>query len=189
MTITEEDRLAIFASMINIHGEEVARLIMERTPPVAWDQIATKDDVVKALADYATKQDLDELSKTLMAALTELRIEVHAEFGKLRGEMGEEFGKLRGEMGELRGEMGELRGEMGEKLGELRGEMGEKFGELRGEMTLLLASHYSKVLESLNNQTNFIAEQMTTHTRTMYRSLILVVMSMVALLVGSNIFF
>jgi len=67
--------------------------------------------------------------------------------------------------------------------------MGEKFGELRGEMTLLLASHYSKVLESLNNQTTFIAEQMTTHTRTMYRSLILVVMSMVALLVGSNIFF
>ena len=164
MTITEENRLAIFASMINVHGEEVARLIMERTPPVAWDQIATKDDVVKALADYATKQDLDELSNTLMAALTELRVEVHEEFGKLRGEMGE-------------------------KLGELRGEMGEKFGELRGEMTLLLASHYSKVLESLNNQTTFIAEQMTTHTRTMYRSLILVVMSMVALLVGSNIFF
>ena len=182
MTITEENRLAIFASMINVHGEEVARLIMERTPPVAWDQIATKDDVVKALADYATKQDLDELSNTLMAALTELRVEVHEEFGKLRGEMGEKLGELRGEMGE---EFGKLRGEMGE----LRGEMGEKFGELRGEMTLLLASHYSKVLESLNNQTTFIAEQMTTHTRTMYRSLILVVMSMVALLVGSNIFF
>jgi len=175
MTITEENRLAIFASMINVHGEEVARLIMERTPPVAWDQIATKDDVVKALADYATKQDLDELSNTLMAALTELRVEVHEEFGKLRGEMGEK--------------LGELRGEMGEEFGKLRGEMGEKFGELRGEMTLLLASHYSKVLESLNNQTTFIAEQMTTHTRTMYRSLILVVMSMVALLVGSNIFF
>ena len=66
--ISEKVRWALMRRLIEVLGEEEAETLMESLPPVAWSQIATKDD-------------LGELEKRLMSAMdtrfTEFRKRVH----------------------------------------------------------------------------------------------------------------
>ena len=45
----EQERFELLNSLIEVHGEDVARKLMDSLPPFSWDQVATKDDL-KALS-------------------------------------------------------------------------------------------------------------------------------------------
>lgn len=85
------DRFALYEMMREAWGEPLATALTEQIPPMASN-------------DIATKQDLDNLAVQLRGEMAELR-------GELRGEMSELRGELRGDFAELRGEFAELRGE------------------------------------------------------------------------------
>ena len=87
---TRSDRFALYEMMREAWGEPLASALIEAIPPMAPD-------------DIATKQDIEHLAVELRGEMAELR-------GELRGEMAELRGELRGEMAALRGELvGEFR--------------------------------------------------------------------------------
>ena len=90
--IGEERRWALMGRLCEVLGEEEARTLMESLPPVAWDRIATKDDIFLLKDDIKASED-------------RLRIEMHAEFANIRTETAAEFKMLRAENTEIRGEM------------------------------------------------------------------------------------
>ena len=85
MSVTEFERHQIFQWYEEAMGSERASIMMNLLPPVGWNDIATKADLVA-------------LSTSLRGEMAELR-------GGLRGEMAELRAELRGEVAELRGEM------------------------------------------------------------------------------------
>ncbi len=97
--IGEERRWALMYRLCEVLGEEEARTLMESLPPVAWDRIATKDDI-KASEDRLRTEMHAEFAK------------VYAEFANIRTETAAEFKMLRAENKEFRGENKEFRGEM-----------------------------------------------------------------------------
>ena len=104
--IGEERRWALMDRLCEVLGEEEARTLMESLPPVAWDRIATKDDI-KASEDRI-KASEDRLRTEMHAEFAK----VYAEFANIRTETAAEFKMLRAENKEFRGENKEFRGEM-----------------------------------------------------------------------------
>ena len=88
--IGEERRWALMGRLCEVLGEEEARTLMESLPPVAWDRIATKDDIFLLKDDIKASED-------------RLRIEMHAGFGNIRTETAAEFKTLRAENKEFQG--------------------------------------------------------------------------------------
>ena len=81
--------------LIEVLGEEEAETLMESLPPVAWSQIATKDD-------------LGELEKRLMSAMDTRFTEFRNEFTDFKSEMRDEFTDFKSE---IRIELADQRGE------------------------------------------------------------------------------
>ena len=80
----EQERFELLNSLIEVHGEDVARKLMDSLPPFSWDQVATKDDL-KALSTAITaKFDQVDAQFTVVAA----------EFVNLRGEISKEVAGL-----------------------------------------------------------------------------------------------
>ena len=85
MPVGERERLALYEQLNETIGPNHAGTLMEYLPPMRWDELATKGDVILT-------------ARELRSEMAELRTE-------LRGEMAELRTELRGEMAELRGEM------------------------------------------------------------------------------------
>jgi hypothetical protein len=117
MAAHEEIRYRLQRKLTELVGEEEAAALMASLPPVAWTDLATKDD--------------------LTALERNLRAELRGGLGELRGEISE----LRGE---LRGEISELRGELHSEIGSVRSEIGSVRSEItlaiRGQTFVLLTS-------------------------------------------------
>jgi len=78
MPVDERTRRMMGDSLVRIHGEEVADAIMAHLPPVAYGELATKQDVREAVA--------------------ELRAEMHAGFAKIQ----QQFAQIQEQFTELR---------------------------------------------------------------------------------------
>lgn len=74
------DRFALYEMMKDAWGEPLATAFIEKIPPMAHSDIATRHDV------------------------EHLGVQLRGEMSELRGEMSELRGELRGEMAALRGE-------------------------------------------------------------------------------------
>ena len=94
----EQERFELLNSLIEVHGEDVARKLMDSLPPFSWDQVATKDDL-KALSTAITAK-FDQVDAQFTA--------VAAEFVNLRGEISKVEGNLFKEIAGLSIKIGEL---------------------------------------------------------------------------------
>ena len=73
MAVSEDKRLALRNCLIETLGEEEARTLMESLPPVPWERVATKDDIIAS----------EERIRSELAAHS---AETAAEFKAVRGE-------------------------------------------------------------------------------------------------------
>lgn len=75
---TRSDRFALYEMMRDAWGEPLASALIEAIPPMAPD-------------DIATKQDIENLAVQLRGEVSELRGELRGEMAALRGELIGEF--------------------------------------------------------------------------------------------------
>ena len=113
MAAGEQERFEFLNSLIEAHGEDVARKLMDSLPPFSWDQVATKDDL-----------------NALSTAITAKFDQVDAEFVRLRGEISKVEGNLSKEIAGLSREIGRLDSKFSTKIGELDSKFSTKIGEL-----------------------------------------------------------
>ena len=104
----EQERFELLNSLIEVHGEDVARKLMDSLPPFSWDQVATKDDL-KALSTAITAK-FDQVDAQFTA--------VAAEFVNLRGEISKEVAGLSIKIGELDSKIGKLDSSFSKKITE-----------------------------------------------------------------------
>ena len=118
----EQERFELLNSLIEVHGEDVARKLMDSLPPFSWDQVATKDDL-----------------NALTTAITAKFDQVDAEFVRLRGEISKVEGNLSKEIAGLSIKIGELDSKFTTKLGELDSSFSKKITEQTRVMVLTMA--------------------------------------------------
>ena len=104
----EQERFELLNSLIEVHGEDVARKLMDSLPPFSWDQVVTKDDL-KALSTAITAK-FDQVDAQFTA--------VAAEFVNLRGEISKEVAGLSIKIGELDSKIGKLDSSFSKKITE-----------------------------------------------------------------------
>ncbi len=104
----EQERFELLNSLIEVHGEDVARKLMDSLPPFSWDQVATKDDL-KALSTAITAK-FDQVDAQFTA--------VAAEFVNLRGEISKVEGNLFKEIAGLSIKIGKLDSSFSKKITE-----------------------------------------------------------------------
>ncbi len=122
MAAGEQERFELLNSLIEAHGEDVARKLMDSLPPFSWDQVATKDDL-----------------NALSTAITVKFDQVDAEFVRLRGEISKVEGNLSKEIAGLSREIGRLDSKFSTKIGELDSSFSTKITEQTRIMVLTMA--------------------------------------------------
>lgn len=125
--IGQDRRWALKRRLHDVLGEEEARTLMDSLPPVAWDRIATKDDLKDtndaievnraaiesnraaiesnraAIAD--NRAAIESNRAAIEACEQRLRSEMHAGFANIRAEMAAEFKMLRAENTAFQGQI------------------------------------------------------------------------------------
>ena len=104
----EQERFELLNSLIEVHGEDVARKLMDSLPPFSWDQVATKDDLTALSTAITAKFDQVDAQFTAVAA----------EFVNLRGEISKEVAGLSIKIGELDSKIGKLDSSFSKKITE-----------------------------------------------------------------------
>jgi hypothetical protein len=135
MSITEEQRRALFDRLRAHLDEETATLLLEATMP-ANVELATRSDIRELRAE--TLLGFTELGGRLTGQITELG-------GRLTGQITELDGRLTGQITELDGRLtrqiteldGQLTGQITELDGQLTGQITELDGRLTGQITEL----------------------------------------------------
>ena len=127
--MAEQERFELLNSLIEVHGEDVARKLMDSLPPFSWDQVATKDDL-KALSTAITAK-FDQVDAQFTA--------VAAEFVNLRGEISKVEGNLSKEIAGLSREVGKLDSKFSTKIGQLDSSFSKKITEQTRVMVLTMA--------------------------------------------------
>ena len=109
MAITHRQRLSMHTKLVDIMGQEDAEILMEHLPAVAWDEMATKDDVkaseLRILAELAkTNAALVKTNAAVVetnAAVADTRVsfrealtETNADVVELKGEVQLGFARL-----------------------------------------------------------------------------------------------
>jgi hypothetical protein len=92
MAAHEEIRYRLQRKLTELVGEEEAAALMASLPPVAWTDLATKDDLIA-------------LERNLRAELRGSLSELRGEISELRGELHSEIGSVRSEIGSVRSEI------------------------------------------------------------------------------------
>ena len=133
----EQERFELLNSLIEVHGEDVARKLMDSLPPFSWDQVATKDDL-KALSTAITAK-FDQVDAQFTA--------VAAEFVNLRGEISKEVAGLSIKIGELDSKFSTKIGQLDSKFSTKIGELDSKIGKLDSKIGKLDSSFSKKITE------------------------------------------
>ena len=112
--ITERDRLHLRDKLIETIGERNAEVLMEALPPMRYDQIATKQDVLSVRRDLgqeiaAVRRDLGQeigaARADLQGQVDGLRAELRATRETLEARIDASEARLRGEMAAMKGEL------------------------------------------------------------------------------------
>ena len=106
MPMSEMKRQNVIEQLTETIGEEAAEALMESIPPFDWHQIATKDDLTRALQALTTEVN----GQFAMVA---------AEFVGVRGELAKVEGYLAKEIAENSKEIAELSKEIAEQSKEI----------------------------------------------------------------------
>ena len=125
----EQERFELLNSLIEVHGEDVARKLMDSLPPFSWDQVATKDDLNALSTAITAKFDQVDAQFTAVAA----------EFVNLRGEISKEVAGLSVKIGELDSKFSTKIGELDSKIGKLDSSFSKKITEQTRIMVLTMA--------------------------------------------------
>ncbi len=125
----EQERFELLNSLIEVHGEDVARKLMDSLPPFSWDQVATKDDLNALSTAITAKFDQVDAQFTAVAA----------EFVNLRGEISKEVAGLSVKIGELDSKISTKIGELDSKIGKLDSSFSKKITEQTRIMVLTMA--------------------------------------------------
>ena len=81
MTTVENQRYQMHSAFRQVHGEEVASVIMEHLPPAGWSHLATKSDVDNLRIEL--KADMQILRSDLKADMQVLRSDLRADMHRL----------------------------------------------------------------------------------------------------------
>ena len=73
MAATQSQSATLYSTLVELMGQDDAETLIERLPPVAWDQLATKDDLdtTARLLQAALTAGLAETNAALTAGLAE----------------------------------------------------------------------------------------------------------------------
>ncbi|MDE0066586.1 MAG: hypothetical protein OXN44_06910 [Acidimicrobiaceae bacterium] len=114
MAMTEDERYQIRESLTEVHGEQVATILMKSIPAIHWHELATKSD----LAEFKNwVEGKFEAQSVLMSAEF---TKVAAEFTAVRGELAEKIGELHEQIGALYVAMAESSQKTSDKLDSMR---------------------------------------------------------------------
>ena len=116
MAATQAQRAALYASLVDLMGEEAADTLMDQLPPTGWDQMATKEDL----------------------AGVELRLQ--AAFAAAMAEINAKFAEIDGRFAEINGSIIETNGRITETNADLRVEMHKGFAEAAKERAEIIKS-------------------------------------------------
>ena len=109
MAITHRQRLSMHTKLVDIMGQEDAEILMEHLPAVAWDEMATKDDVkaseLRILAELAkTNAALLETNAALLETNAAV-VETNAAVADTRVSFREALAETNADVVELKGEV------------------------------------------------------------------------------------
>ena len=136
----EQERFELLNSLFEVHGEDVARKLMDSLPPFSWDQLATKDDLNALSTAITAKFDQVDAQFTAVAAeFVNLRGEISKEVAGLSIKIGELDSKFSTKIGELDSKFTTKLGELDTKLGELDSSFSKKITEQTRVMVLTMA--------------------------------------------------
>ena len=132
----EQERFELLNSLIEVHGEDVARKLMDSLPPFSWDQVATKDDL-KALSTAITAK-FDQVDAQFTAVAAEF-VNLRGEISKVEGNLFKEIAGLSIKIGELDSKFSTKIGQLDSKIGQLDSSFSKKITEQTRVMVLTMA--------------------------------------------------
>lgn len=75
MTAVEDQRYRMHSAFRQVHGEEVASVIMEHLPPAGWSHLATKSDVDNLRIEL--KAEMQVLRSDMQSLRSDLQADMH----------------------------------------------------------------------------------------------------------------
>ncbi len=181
LAMTEQERFALHNKLTETIGSEVANTLMEHLPPLAWDQIATKEDLnirfgaldgqIGAIQTEikGVQHQIDAQGTALRCEMSELRGDLHTDISKLRSEVSSDIGTLRSDMNEFRTDMttqfGQFRSELQGELGQFRAEINSDIGTLRSDMSEFrtdMTTQFGQFQSDLQGELGQFQSQLTT---------------------------
>ena len=85
MAAQDRTRLNLFQKLDEILGTEEANTLMEHLPPVPWNEVATKSDLLAS--EVALRSDIEALEQKLRAEMTAMGKELRSEMQEMRIEL------------------------------------------------------------------------------------------------------
>lgn len=96
MAAQDRNRLNLFQKLDEILGTEEANTLMEHLPPVPWNEVATKSDLLAS--EVALRSDIEALEKKLRADMTAMGKEIRADMNSANLELRADMSMMRTEL-------------------------------------------------------------------------------------------
>ena len=123
MALSEAERSALYESMREVHGPDVAQSVMTVFPSTPADEPATKRDLDELRV--AVRHDVDELRVAVRHDVDELRVAVRHDVDELRVAVRHDVDELRVAVGH---DVDELRAELRTDMATIKADLLRTFG-------------------------------------------------------------
>ena len=155
MAPSDMQRLRLRERLAQVLNEEHAVTLMESLPPVAWDQLATKDDLVALEARMNAK--FDGFRAEMLARFDNERLDVHSRIdtgltsvrSRIETGLADVHGKIETGLAEVHGKidagLAEVHGKIDTGLTEVRGKIETGLTDVHSRIETGLADVHSKI--------------------------------------------